>query len=79
MMKSGRAYNQWTGKGFPVLYLEFGRGTWSAPVEVGTADVLSFFGYVWNAIQLGSSGGREALVVWPTEDGIVARWIVLTE
>lgn len=75
----GEANNQWTGRGFPVLYLEFSKGVWSAPVELGVADIASLGGGIWNAVQIGSNGGREALVVWPVEEGIVARWITLME
>jgi len=75
----GEADNQWTGHGSPVLYLEFSQGAWSAPVVLGAADVASFWGNIWNAVQIGSNGGRETLVVWPVEEGIVARWIVLSE
>jgi len=63
----------------PVLYLEFSQGVWSAPVELGVPEVASFWGNIWNAVQVGSNSGREALAVWPTKEGLVARWIILME
>jgi hypothetical protein len=75
----GDADNQWTDRGVPVLYLQFSQGVWSAPVELGVADIASFGGGIWNAVQIGSNGGRDALAIWPTPKGLVARWIVLME
>ena len=74
----GPARNEWTGKDAPILYLEFFEGKWSAPVELGLANVSSFWASIWEAVQIGGDG-PEALVVWPTEDGIVGRWVRISD
>lgn len=75
----GAVRNVWTSKGFPLNYLAFSDSAWSAPVEVGIADVSGFWGFIWNAIQIGSDGKNRALVVWPIENGIVGRWIEVVQ
>jgi len=57
------------------LYLQFRDGGWSAPVEVGGAKVDSFFGSVWNAVQIASDGEESVLVTWPVRGGIEGRWV----
>jgi hypothetical protein len=74
-MVIGEAGGRWTGKATTVLYLVFADGRWSGTVDIGLADVSSFWGSIWDAVEIGSSGGRRALAVWPTPDGIVGRWI----
>ena len=73
----GEARDPWWGKGFPVLYLTFSKGQWSAPVELGLADASSFWGMIWYAVSIAGNGGNRALVVWPMPDGIVGRWLEL--
>ena len=64
-----------SGHEFPVFYLMFRDGRWSAPVEVAGAKVDSFFGSVWDAVQLASDGRGRAFVTWPVAGGIEARWL----
>lgn len=75
---AGEGHKQQTEKGFPILYLEFSEGQWSRPVELGAAKVSSMWGLIWDAIQIGSQG-PEALVVWPTKEGIVGRWVRMNQ
>jgi len=74
-----RNFWTWTAKGSPIYYLEFSDRAWSAPIEVGIADVSAYWGLIWNAIQIGSDGKNRALVVWPIESGIVGRWIEIVQ
>jgi hypothetical protein len=61
-----------------VLFLEFFSRVWSAPVDLGETNVADhWLGGPWNLIQIGSSGRCDVLAVWPTKQGIVARWISL--
>ena len=64
-----------SGQELPVFYLQFRDGRWSAPVEVGGAKVDSFFGSVWDAVQIASDGGERVLVTWPVRGGIEGRWV----
>jgi hypothetical protein len=64
-----------SGQEFPVFYLQFRDGRWSAPVEVGGARVDSFFGSVWDAVQIASDGEERVLVTWPVRGGIEGRWV----
>ena len=73
----GEASDQWSGKATAVRYLDFADGQWSGTVELGLADVSSFWGYIWDAVAIGSAGGQQALVVWPMPDRIVGRWVSL--
>jgi len=66
-----------SGHVHPVLYLQFRAGRWSEPVEVGSAEVDSLFGTVWDAVQIASDGHERLLVTWPARDGIEARWLKL--
>lgn len=60
---------------FPVFYLRLRDGRWSAPFEVAGANVDSFFGSVWDAVQLASDGRGRLFVTWPVKGGIEARWL----
>jgi hypothetical protein len=71
------ARDPWWGKGSPILYLSFADGHWSAPVELGLADVSSFWGLIWDYLEIGSAGNQQALVIWPMADRIVGRWVSL--
>jgi len=64
-----------SGHEFPVFYLRFRDGRWSAPVELAGAKVEAFFGSVWDAVQLASDGRGRVFVTWPVPDGIEARWL----
>ena len=64
-----------SGQEFPVVYLQFRDGGWSAPVEVGGAKVDSFFGSVWDAVQIASDGEQRLFVTWPVRHGIEGRWV----
>jgi hypothetical protein len=64
-----------SGEESPVFYLQFRDGGWSAPVEVGGAKVDSFFGSVWDAVQIASDGQERVFVTWPVRGGIEGRWV----
>jgi hypothetical protein len=63
------------GHEHPLFYLQFRDGHWSAPVEVADADVSTFFGSIWSAVQVASDGDERLLVTWPVADGLEARWL----
>jgi hypothetical protein len=67
--------NSWWGKNFPVQYLLLSAGEWSAPVELGIADLGSFGGNVRDKVGIANVGSDKAFLVWPTEQGIVGRWV----
>jgi hypothetical protein len=71
----GEARDQWFGKGRPVRYAVFDGERWSAPIEVGTADVSSFWGWVWDAAAIACTSRGDVFVVWPTEQAIMGRWL----
>lgn len=74
----GEARDQWLGRGFPVHYVEFDDFRWSSPIEVGVADHgggALFGGSIWRAYDLATTDSGRTFVVWPTEQGIVGRWI----
>lgn len=74
----GEARDQWLGRGFPVHYVEFVDFRWSSPIEVGVADHgggALFGGSIWRAYDLATTDSGRTFVVWPTEAGIVGRWI----
>ena len=50
-------------------------GDRTEPVELAGAKVDSFFGSVWDAVQLASDGRGRVFVTWPVPDGIEARWL----
>jgi hypothetical protein len=69
----GDAFHLMTSEGERVLYLLYAQGKWSAPVELGQANVAS--GSRWGALGIAGHGRNRAFVVWPTKTGIVGRWI----
>lgn len=71
----GEARDQWWGKGFPIRYLAYSGGAWSGAIDAGLADVSSFWGYIWGALDIVSAGHGRAFLVWPTERAIVGRWV----
>jgi hypothetical protein len=48
---------------------------WSAPLQLGVAEVASFWGSPWGECDLASTGNGKAFATWPTPDGIMGRWI----
>jgi hypothetical protein len=53
----GEAFDPWWGKGGrPVRYVLLTDGRWSAPVDLGAAEVSAFWGSSWNAVDIASSG-----------------------
>ena len=50
-------------------------GAWSAPVKVGGDQVDSFFGSVWDAVQIVSDGEARLFVTWLVRGGIEGRWV----
>lgn len=56
-------------------YLLLSEGAWSAPVPLGPTGVASFWGTGWDAYGIAGLPGGRAFVVWPTERGIVGRWV----
>ena len=72
----GPSPNEWVGGHFPVHYLRWTiAGGWAAPLQVGVADVGSFWGMVWGAVAIAAAGPDRAFMVWPTPDGISGRWV----
>lgn len=71
----GPALDEWTGQRFPLLYLRFAHGRWSGPVEIGLAAVSTFWGAIWDAVQVAGDGSSRAFAAWPTKNGISGRWI----
>jgi hypothetical protein len=60
----------------PIYYLNFSGNVWSPPVALGRASTsLWFTNHVVDAVEIASNGSRRAVVVWPTKEGIVGRWI----
>lgn len=57
-------------------YLLFSDGRWSAPIQLGPTGVASFWGTGWDAYSITGLPGGAAFVVWPTQGGIVGRWVV---
>jgi len=71
----GDAFHLITIENHRVLYLLYTQGGWSAPVELGQSNVASYWGSIWGALGIASKGHNRAFVVWPTETGIVGRWV----
>lgn len=72
------AHDKWWGRGFPIQYVEFDDLRWSSPIEVGLADHgggAVFGGFIWDAYDIATTDSGRTLVVWPTAQGIVGRWI----
>lgn len=76
----GQHTNFWTGDYRPVYYLSFSGSVWSRPVALGIAKSSHwFFKDVKPSVEVASSDSRRAVVVWPTDEGIVGRWIELLQ
>jgi hypothetical protein len=69
----GEARDPWWGKGFPVRYQMFSGNAWSGAIDVGLADVRSFWGFIWDALDIARIGQDGAFLVWPVEQAIVGR------
>jgi hypothetical protein len=64
----------------PIYYLNFSGNVWSPPVALGIPNTSHwFFSHVVDAVEIASNGSRRAVVVWPTKEGIVGRWIELLQ
>jgi hypothetical protein len=64
----------------PIYYLNFSENVWSPPVALGIPNTSHwFFSHVVDAVEIASNGSRRAVVVWPTKEGIVGRWIELLQ
>ena len=64
----------------PIYYLNFSGNVWSPPVALGRANTSHwFFSHVVDAVEIASNDSRRAVVVWPTKEGIVGRWIELLQ
>ncbi len=71
----GDAFHLMTAAGNRVLYLLYAQGGWSAPVELGQANAAASWSSIAGALGIASNGHNRAFVVWPTEIGIVGRWV----
>ncbi len=68
------------GGGYPLYYLDFNGKTWSPPLRLGVANTWGWAeSTVSNAVQIASNGSPRAVLVWPTKEGIVGRWIELLQ
>jgi hypothetical protein len=56
-------------------YLLFSEREWFAPILLGPTGAASFFGTEWDAYGIAGLHEGRAFVVWPTEHGIVGRWV----
>jgi hypothetical protein len=56
-------------------YLLLSEGKWSAPIQLGPIGVASFWGTGWDAYGITSLPNGTAFLVWPTEAGIIGRWV----
>ena len=72
----GERTNFWTDGDNPIYYLNLTSNVWSPPVTLGLANNSHwiFKGFV-DSVEVASNGSRRAVVVWPTKEGIVGRWI----
>jgi hypothetical protein len=71
----GDAFHLMTVAGNRVLYLLYAQGGWSSPIELGQANVASSWSSISGALGIASNGHNRAFVAWPTETGIVGRWV----
>ncbi len=67
-----------------VYYLEYSDRGWSAPVPVGKYANHFFLGHQsppsqprQDAFKIITDNNGRALLIWPTEDALVARWVTL--
>jgi hypothetical protein len=56
-------------------YMLFSEGKWSAPIQLGATGVASFWGTGWDAYGITSLPSGTAFLVWPTEGGLIGRWV----
>jgi hypothetical protein len=72
----GEPPNFWTGGDNPIYYLNLTSNVWSPPVTLGLANNSHWiFKGLVDSVEVASNGSRRAVVVWPTDEGIVGRWI----
>lgn len=72
----GEPSNFWTGGDNPIYYLNLTSNVWTPPVTLGLANNSHWiFKSLVNSVDVTSNGSRRAVVVWPTNEGIVGRWI----
>jgi hypothetical protein len=71
----GSSPDWWSGGDWPIQYLFFSGNEWSAPVEVGVANQDSFWGWIWEAVDIVEVDSGRVFLVWPIKNGIVGRWI----
>jgi hypothetical protein len=71
----------------PLYYLEYSDGAWSAPIPIGQY-AYHFFATTFgprvhpteprnDAFRIVSGDDGRALLIWPHEDALVARWLTL--
>ncbi|HEV8619686.1 MAG TPA: hypothetical protein VGQ79_01535 [Nitrospiraceae bacterium] len=76
----GEPSNFWTGGDNPIYYLNLTSNVWSPPVTLGLANNSHWiFKGLVDSVEVASNGRRRAVVVWPTDEGIVGRWIELLQ
>lgn len=76
----GAPSNSWSEGDNPIYYLNLTSNEWSPPVTLGLANSSHWiFKHLVDSVEVASNGSRRAVVVWPTEEGIVARWIELLQ
>lgn len=72
----GEPSNSWTNGDNPIYYLNLTSNVWSPPVTLGLANNSHWiFKGLVDSVEVASNGSRRAVVVWPTDEGIVGRWI----
>jgi hypothetical protein len=72
----GEPSNFLTGGDNPIYYLNLTSNVWSPPVTLGLANNSHWiFKDLVDSVEVASNGSRRAVVVWPTDEGIVGRWI----
>lgn len=72
----GERTNFWTDGDNPIYYLNLTSNVWSPPVTLGLANNSHWiFKGLVDLVEVASNGSRRAVVVWPTKEGIVGRWI----
>ncbi len=71
----GQAHDEWFGNDYPVICQRHAGHGWSEPFELGHANSSSFWGGLWNSLAIAGDGSQRALVVWPSRDAMVGRWV----
>lgn len=69
----GDAFHLMTVADNDVQYLLYTQDSWSTPVKLGRTSEASR--HLWDSFGMASNGHNRAFVVWPTETGIVGRWV----